>query len=136
MEGSADPSRIGAIRALMEDRMAVCVGADDTVVDGISAGAVAWISGLANALPGESMRLFDLVACDGPGAARGLHEWIQPLLRLERAPKSVQLMKLLQQEVGMGRAAVRPPRLELVGKEVESALVMIRECLAKRPGGP
>ena len=133
-EASGDVGRIAAIRALMEDRMSICVGADDTVVDGIGAGAVAWISGVANALPGESMRLFDLTVCDGPDAGQAVRDWMHPLLELQHSAKSVQLIKLLQQEAGMGRAAVRPPRLELVGKDLESAVTLIRERLATRPG--
>jgi 4-hydroxy-tetrahydrodipicolinate synthase len=45
----------------------------------------------------------------------------------------VQLIKLVQQEVGMGNALVRPPRLELEGAELDEALKVIREALANRP---
>jgi hypothetical protein len=33
----------------------------------------------------------------------------------------------------MGNTRVRPPRLELAGKELEQTLAVIREALAKRP---
>ena len=45
----------------------------------------------------------------------------------------VQLIKLVQAEVGMGNARVRPPRLELVGQELEQARNIIRDALRTRP---
>jgi 4-hydroxy-tetrahydrodipicolinate synthase len=52
---------------------------------------------------------------------------------MDTVPKFVQLIKLVQEEVGMGNARVRPPRLELVGDERDEALRVIRHALAKRP---
>ena len=43
------------------DRLALLVGVDDLIVEGIAAGAVGWIAGLVNALARRSRsRLFDL----------------------------------------------------------------------------
>ena len=64
-----------------------------------------------------------------------LYNWFLPLLRMDTVPKFVQLIKLVQQEVGMGNARVRPPRLELKGAELEEALDVIRKALAQRPTG-
>ena len=47
-------------------------------------------------------------------------------------PKFVQLIKLVQAEVGLGRETVRPPRLTLVGPERDAALGLIRRALARR----
>src|SRR5262252_8031079 len=58
-ESSADVRRVSAIRALVGDRLAIFVGVDDAILEGISVGAVGWIAGLANALPRESVDLFD-----------------------------------------------------------------------------
>jgi 4-hydroxy-tetrahydrodipicolinate synthase len=62
-----------------------------------------------------------------------LYRWFLPLLRLDTVVKFVQLIKLVQQEVGMGSARVRPPRLELVGKELEETLTLIQTALQTRP---
>jgi len=43
------------------------------------------------------------------------------------------MIKLVQEEVGMGSARVRPPRLELEGAEREQTLSVIRAGLASRP---
>jgi 4-hydroxy-tetrahydrodipicolinate synthase len=65
-----------------------------------------------------------------------LYEWFLPLLRLDTVPKFVQLIKVVQAEVGRGTATVRPPRLELDGDELAEKLALIRSSIAKRPGGP
>jgi 1-pyrroline-4-hydroxy-2-carboxylate deaminase len=57
------------------------------------------------------------------------------LLRMDTVPNFVQLIKLVQAEVGMGNVRVRPPRLELVGNELEQNRKIIREALRKRPQG-
>ncbi|MEP6994975.1 MAG: dihydrodipicolinate synthase family protein [Acidobacteriota bacterium] len=132
-ESSGDVRRIAGIRALLRERLAIFVGVDDLIVEGIDAGAVGWIAGLVNALPEESVRLFDLAAAGKADQTRGLYEWFLPLLRLDVVPKFVQLIKLAQQEVGIGSERVRPPRLALAGAEREQALALIRERLIRRP---
>jgi 4-hydroxy-tetrahydrodipicolinate synthase len=132
-ESSADIRRVTAIRALMGDRLDVLVGMDDLVVEGVAAGAVGWIAGLVDALPRESVVLFELARRGEWERARELYEWFLPLLRLDTVPKFVQLIKLVQQEVGMGSAKVRPPRLELEGEELEGAMRVILEVLGRRP---
>jgi 4-hydroxy-tetrahydrodipicolinate synthase len=52
---------------------------------------------------------------------------------MDTVPKFVQLIKLAQQEVGMGNERVRPPRLPLDGAEREAALATIKTALASRP---
>ncbi|PYQ52216.1 MAG: dihydrodipicolinate synthase family protein [Acidobacteria bacterium] len=123
-ESSADVRRIAAIKAVMRRPLAIFVGVDDLIVEGIASGAVGWIAGLVNALPKESVALFN-------GA--DIYPWFLPLLRLDTVPKFVQLIKLVQQEVGMGNERVRPPRLPLAGDEREAALRIIRSALASRP---
>jgi 4-hydroxy-tetrahydrodipicolinate synthase len=132
-ESSADIRRIAAIRALIGDRLAIFVGVDDLIVVGVAAGAVGWIAGLVNALPDASVRLFELARSGGMEAARELYEWFLPLLRLDVGPHFVQLIKLVQQEVGMGSEAVRPPRYIVEGAEREAALAHIRRQLACDP---
>jgi dihydrodipicolinate synthase/N-acetylneuraminate lyase len=125
--------RIAAIRAALDGRLAIFVGVDDLIVEGIAAGAAGWIAGLVNALPAESVRLFDLAVAGSGREVRALYEWFLPLLRLDVVPKFVQLIKLVQQECGMGSERVRPPRLVLEGAERGEALAVIRERLARRP---
>jgi len=129
-ESSGDIRRVTAIRALLGDRLAIFVGLDDLVVEGVAAGATGWVAGLVNALPEESVRLFELAAAGRTADARALYEWFLPLLRLDTGPKFVQLIKLAQEEAGRGSARVRPPRLPLSGAELDDTLALIRERLA------
>ncbi len=135
-ESSTDVRRVTAIRALVGDRLAVFVGVDDAIVEGIYVGAVGWIAGLVNALPKESVDLFDYAIRGERGKAFELYRWFLPLLRMDTVPKFVQLIKLVQQEVGMGSARVRPPRLELVGEELAAARAVVRKALETRPKTP
>jgi 4-hydroxy-tetrahydrodipicolinate synthase len=132
-ESSGDVRRITAIGQLMGERLNVFAGLDDMVLEAIPIGAVGWIAGLVNALPDESVRLFNLARGGSFEEARSLYDWFLPLLRLDTLPKFVQLIKLVQAEVGRGSATVRPPRLELVGRELEEARVLIKRQLERRP---
>jgi 4-hydroxy-tetrahydrodipicolinate synthase len=135
-ESSGDVRRVTAIREQLGDRLVIFAGMDDAIVESIPMGARGWVAGLVNALPAESVRLFD-AASDGGATrwdeARALYEWFLPLLRLDTVPKFVQLIKLVQAEMGQGNALVRPPRLELAGDELAAARALIRERLACRP---
>jgi 4-hydroxy-tetrahydrodipicolinate synthase len=132
-ESSADARRVTAIRALAANRLEILVGVDDLIVEGVGAGAVGWIAGLADALPAESVRLFELARDGKLAEARSLYNWFLPLLRLDTVPKFVQLIKLVQAQTGLGSEAVRPPRLPLAGAEREQTLELVRTALAKRP---
>jgi 1-pyrroline-4-hydroxy-2-carboxylate deaminase len=132
-ESSEDVRRVTAIRGLLADRLAIFVGVDDLILEGVAAGAVGWVAGLVNALPVESVRLFELAAAGRTKEARALYDWFLPLLRLDVVPKFVQLIKLVQQETGTGSERVRPPRLPIEGRERDETLALIRERLAARP---
>ena len=128
-ESSTDVRRVTWIRELTGDRLAIFVGVDDAIVEAIAVGAVGWIAGLVNALPKESVDLFNYAMNGEREKAIALYNWFLPLLRMDTVPKFVQLIKLVQQEVGMGNARVRPPRLELAGEELEEAKRIIREAI-------
>jgi 4-hydroxy-tetrahydrodipicolinate synthase len=132
-ESSTDVRRLTALRSLLGDRLALFMGVDDLIVEGVAAGAVGWIAGLVNALPVESVRLFEAARAGRHDEARALYEWFLPLLRLDTVPKFVQLIKLVQEEVGLGRELVRPPRLPLLGAEREEVIAVIRSALRRRP---
>jgi len=132
-ESSGDVRRVTAVLERLGGRLNVFAGLDDMIVESIAMGASGWIAGLVNALPAESVRLFDLAAARRWTEARALYDWFLPLLRLDTLNKFVQLIKLVQVEVGKGTARVRPPRLELTGREYEDAVRLIRERLASRP---
>jgi 4-hydroxy-tetrahydrodipicolinate synthase len=132
-ESSTDARRVSAIRALVDRRLDISVGVDDAVLEAIGVGATGWIAGLANALPRESVDLLNCGINGESDKAFDLYRWFLPLLRMDTVPHFVQLIKLVQVEVGMGNARVRAPRLELVGQELEQTRKTIQEALQTRP---
>jgi dihydrodipicolinate synthase/N-acetylneuraminate lyase len=132
-ESSADARRVSAIRALLGERIEICVGVDDAVLEAIGVGATGWVAGLANALPRESVELFNFGLHGQSEKAFELYRWFLPLLRMDTVANFVQLIKLVQAEVGIGNSRVRPPRLQLVGKELDHVRKIIGDALAARP---
>jgi 4-hydroxy-tetrahydrodipicolinate synthase len=132
-ESSTDVRRVTAIRALTGDRLAIFVGVDDAIVEGIDAGAVGWIAGLVNALPRESVDLFNLAMQGRKQDAFELYRWFLPLLRMDTVPKFVQLIKQVQEEASVGSARVRPPRLQIEGAELASVRAIYGYAAENRP---
>ncbi len=130
-ESSADVRRVAALRALAGERLEICCGVDDVIVEAIHAGARCWIAGLANAFPRESVELFQRAASSHPDTF-SLYKWFLPMLRMDTVPKFVQLIKLAQQEARNGNERVRPPRLPLAGVERDEALAIVRTALGTR----
>jgi 1-pyrroline-4-hydroxy-2-carboxylate deaminase len=52
---------------------------------------------------------------------------------MDIVPKFVQLIKWVQEQVGVGSVRVRAPRLELSGTELEEAKAVFKRALASRP---
>lgn len=129
-ESSGDLRRMTAVRALLGTRLRLFAGLDDMAWEAARLGADGWIAGLVNALPTESVAVFEL---GRRGEGRDLYEWFLPLLRLDCRPDFVQQIKLVQQEVGFGSERVRPPRLPLADEIRARSLALIRERLATRP---
>jgi 4-hydroxy-tetrahydrodipicolinate synthase len=132
-ESSTDVRRVTAIRALVGDRLRIFVGVDDAIVEGIAAGATGWIAGLVNAMPAESVALFNLAYEGRRDEAFALYRWFLPLLRMDTVPKFIQLIKFVQQELGIGSARVRQPRLEITGEELAATKKVLAEALLNRP---
>ena len=135
-ESGGDIRRITAILATPGNRLVVGVGLDDLVVEGVAAGASFWVAGLADALPAESVRLFELARDGKKDEALKLLHWFLPLLRFDAGIKFVQLIKLVQERCGISSARVRGPRLQVSGTELAEAEAIIAKSLATRPALP
>jgi 4-hydroxy-tetrahydrodipicolinate synthase len=132
-ESSADVRRVTALKAICGERLKLLVGVDDLIVEGARAGATGWIAGLVNAFPRESVALYNYALRGEKKKADELYRWFLPLLRMDTVPKFVQLIKLVQQETGMGHERVRAPRCVLAGAERKAALDILKTALANRP---
>jgi 4-hydroxy-tetrahydrodipicolinate synthase len=132
-ESSADVRRVTALKAICGSRLALFVGVDDVIVEGLRAGATGWIAGLVNAFPRESVALYNYALKGEAKKADELYKWFLPLLRMDTVVKFVQLIKLVQQEVGWGNERVRAPRCVMAGAERKLALETLKIALARRP---
>jgi 4-hydroxy-tetrahydrodipicolinate synthase len=100
-------------------------------VEGINAGAIGWIAGLANAFPKESIELFRLASTQQNEELWKLYRWFLPLLRLDTIVKFVQAIKFVQEEVGAGFALTRPPRLALTEAERSQVRRILKKALSE-----
>lgn len=132
-ESSGDIRRTTALRALLGPRVALLVGIDDMVLEGVAAGAEGWIAGLVNGFPAESVRLFDLARTGRTEEAQELYEWFLPLLRLDSVPEFVHLVKLAQARAGWGNERLRLPRMPLEGAARDRAMSIIDASMKIRP---
>jgi 4-hydroxy-tetrahydrodipicolinate synthase len=132
-ESSENVRRITDLKNVCGDRYLLFCGVDDLVLESVLMGAVGWVSGLVNAFPEESRRLWDLATAGKYDEAVRLYRWYTPLLHLDTHPKLVQHIKLAAAECGYGTEMVRAPRLPLTGKEREEVLTVIRQAIKTRP---
>lgn len=132
-ESSTDVRRITGIRALLGDRLTVLVGVDDVAVEGVAAGARGWIAGLVNAMPRESIALWEAALANDQATIDKIYPWFLPLLRLDTVPHFVQLVKLVQAQVDRGTETVRAPRQLLSGSDRDEAMKVIDLALRERP---
>lgn len=132
-ESSGDIRRMTAIRARMGDRLAVYIGIDDMVLEGVAAGAEGWIAGLVNGFPAESVRLFQLARDGRIEEAEELYRWFLPLLRLDAGPHFVHLVKLAQARAGWGNERMRLPRLPVDRPLRDRAMSVIDVSMKVRP---
>ena len=120
-ECSGDARRIAQLIELAGDRLEVLVGGDDWALEGYAAGAVGWVSGVANVAPELCLELEALVADGELEAARARHTRLLPLARLDMTPKLVQYFKAALDLTGNHGGPTRPPRLPLTEAEQETA---------------
>ena len=135
-ESSTDVRRVTAIRALTGDRLAIFVGVDDAIVEGIEAGAVGWIAGLVNAFPRESVELFNLASAGNKRAAFDLYRWFLPTVAHGHCPqiRSADQARAARGGSRLGaRAAAEAPN---EGEELAEAKRLIAEAIHHRPEGP
>jgi 1-pyrroline-4-hydroxy-2-carboxylate deaminase len=110
----------------------IMVGGDDWALEGLCAGAAGWVSGIADVLPGQCVRLWELCTSGDLPAARELYADLLPLAHLDMTPKLVQYFKAALDELGLGGGPCRPPRLPLTDEELQQ----VREAVARASRAP
>jgi 1-pyrroline-4-hydroxy-2-carboxylate deaminase len=127
-EFSQDSRRVAQIRE-RAPRLEVLCGCDDTFVEAMLLGATGWIAGLVNALPAQSVRLYELCARGEYVTAAALYRPLLPLLRWDADPRFVQAIKLAQEEAGRYGGPVRLPRLPLSPAEAAEVRAAAQDAL-------
>ncbi len=118
-ECSGETRNIAAIIGATGDDFEVVVGGDDFALEGFCAGATGWVSGVANVIPADCVRLYEASREGDLVPAREIYQRMLPLARLDFDPKLVQYFKGAMDEVGFHGGLCREPRMPLTGAERE-----------------
>ena len=129
-EESYDTTRVTDLISRFGDRLNVVCGVDDLILESAALGAKAWVSGMANALPKESVELLKLAVAGDFTKARKLYAVLTPLFHLDTVVKLVQHIKLAENMVSGSAETVKPPRLDLEGAEREKTIAIVKKTLA------
>lgn len=132
-ESSHDSRRMTDMINVCGERFQLLCGVDDLALENLLFGAVGWVSGITNAFPQETVRLFKLGKAGRLNEAVALYRWLMPLLHLDTEIKLVQYIKLVNQMVGVGAEWVRHPRLPLEGEERAMVERIVEAVLESRP---
>ncbi|MEA2288078.1 MAG: 1-pyrroline-4-hydroxy-2-carboxylate deaminase [Solirubrobacteraceae bacterium] len=116
-ECSGDARRIAQLIELTD--FEILIGGDDWALEGYAAGAVGWVSGVANVMPSECLELERLVHAGDLPAARALWPKLAPLARLDMDPRLVQSFKAALELTGGYGGPTRPPRLPLEDADLD-----------------
>ncbi|MEX4004995.1 dihydrodipicolinate synthase family protein [Paraburkholderia sp. EG285A] len=129
-EESYDTTRVIDLISRFGDRLGVVCGVDDLILESAALGVQAWVSGMANALPKESVELLKLARAGDFAKARKLYAALTPLFHLDTVVKLVQHIKLAENIITGSAETVKPPRLDLAGEERERTIGIVKKTLA------
>jgi dihydrodipicolinate synthase/N-acetylneuraminate lyase len=129
-EESYETTRVTDLINRFDGRLAVVCGVDDLILESAALGVKAWVSGMANALPKESVELLNLAVKGEFDKARKLYGALTPLYHLDTVVKLVQHIKLAEHIITGSAETVKPPRLDLAGEEREATIGITRKTLA------
>ncbi|WP_158901361.1 dihydrodipicolinate synthase family protein [Burkholderia sp. L27(2015)] len=129
-EETYDTTRVTDVYARFGERFLVFCGVDDLVVESAALGVTGWVSGMANAVPKESVELLDLAVKGDFAKARKLYRILIPLFHLDVHVKLVQYIKLAENITAGYSENVKAPRLKLEGQERAEIVSIIEKTLA------
>ncbi|MEV4748398.1 dihydrodipicolinate synthase family protein [Streptosporangium sp. NPDC049248] len=129
-EFSGDVRRIYEIAELAPG-LDVLAGADDVLLELVTAGAVGWVAGFPNALPASTVALYRAAAAGDTATALPLYRALHPLLRWDSKPVFVQAIKLSMDLAGRHGGPCRPPRLGLLGEQEAAVRAATEKALAE-----
>jgi 1-pyrroline-4-hydroxy-2-carboxylate deaminase len=129
-EFSGDPRR-GYRIAETAPGLDLLIGSDDVVLELALAGAVGWISGFTNSLPGPCIELYNAALAGDLERALPLYRLLHPLLRWDSQTEFVQAIKFSMEIVGRYGGRCRPPRQPLAPEQQEAVRRATENALAE-----
>ncbi len=128
-EETYDTTRVTDIYERFGERFTVFCGVDNLVLESAALGVKGWVSGMANAVPAESVELLNLAIAGDYEKARHLYRVLIQLYHLDIHVKLVQYIKLAENITAGYAETVRPPRLPLIGAERERTITIVNKTL-------
>lgn len=128
-EFSGDVRRVWQIHQ-HAPRLDVLVGADDVLLELATGGVSGWIAGFPNALPRESVDLYNLALEGKFVEAREAYAAVHDLFNWDSRKEFVQAIKLAMDLVGRYGGPTRLPRLPLPVEDERQCRVDIARALA------
>jgi len=128
-EFSGDVRRLHQIRELAPG-LDVLAGADDVLLELVMQGAVGWIAGFPNALPGQSVALYEACRAGDLDRALPLYRAVHGAYRWDSRPVFVQAIKLGMELAGRYGGPCRPPRLPLPADLADQVMADMKRALA------
>lgn len=129
-EETYDTTRVTDLFKRFGDRFAVFCGVDDLVLESAALGVTGWVSGMANAVPKESVELLNLAVAGDFVKARKLYRALIDLFHLDVHVKLVQYIKLAENITAGYPEQVKAPRLKLEGDERRKVVEIVEQALA------
>jgi len=111
-------------------RLDVLVGADDVLLELATGGVSGWIAGFPNALPRESVDLYELAIAGEFVEAREAYAAVHDLFTWDSKKEFIQAIKLAMDSVGRYGGPTRLPRLPLPAAEEAQCKADIARALA------
>ncbi|MEI6039410.1 MAG: dihydrodipicolinate synthase family protein [Actinomycetes bacterium] len=117
-EFSGDVRRIWQIKKAAP-RIEVIVGADDVLLELSTAGISGWIAGFPNALPAESVELYNAAIAGDYKTAAPMYAALHDLFHWDSQKEFIQAIKLAMDLLGRYGGPTRLPRLPLPSADQE-----------------
>jgi len=128
-EESYDTTRVTDLYNQFGDRFLVFCGVDDLVLESAALGVTGWVSGMANAVPKESVELLNLAVSGDFEKARKLYRVLTPLFHLDVHVKLVQYIKLAENITAGYSENLKAPRLKLEGEERRKIIAIVEKTM-------
>jgi 4-hydroxy-tetrahydrodipicolinate synthase len=129
-EETYDTTRVTDLYARFGERFVVFCGVDDLILESAALGVKGWVSGMANAVPKESVELLNLAVAGEFEKARTLYRALIDLFHLDVHVKLVQYIKLAEHITAGYPEYVKAPRLMLEGDERQRITAIVEKALA------